>query len=122
MISSLRLALVYKSEILPIDSEHSAIFQCLVGEAEDAVEKIILTCSGGPFHGNTREQLVNVTLKQALKHPNWDMGAKITIDSATPDEQRIRSDRSKMVVWHEARSNRSGSSSPKHYSLHGSVL
>ena len=78
-----RLALENRSEILPIDSEHSAIFQCLVGEAEESVEKIILTCSGGPFHGKTREQLEKVTLKEALKHPNWDMGAKITIDSAT---------------------------------------
>jgi len=78
-----RLAIENRSEILPIDSEHSAIFQCLVGEAEESVEKIILTCSGGPFHGKTREQLEKVTLKEALKHPNWDMGAKITIDSAT---------------------------------------
>jgi len=70
-------------EILPIDSEHSAIFQCLVGEAEEAVEKIILTCSGGPFHGQSAEELAKVTVKQALKHPNWEMGAKITIDSAT---------------------------------------
>ncbi len=78
-----RLAIENRSEILPIDSEHSAIFQCLVGETEESVEKIILTCSGGPFHGKTREQLEKVTLKEALKHPNWDMGAKITIDSAT---------------------------------------
>lgn len=78
-----RLAIENKSEILPIDSEHSAIFQCLIGEAENSVEKIILTCSGGPFHGKTKEQLEKVTLKEALKHPNWDMGAKITIDSAT---------------------------------------
>ena len=78
-----RLAIERRSEILPIDSEHSAIFQCLVGEADESVEKIILTCSGGPFHGKTREQLGKVTLKEALKHPNWDMGAKITIDSAT---------------------------------------
>jgi 1-deoxy-D-xylulose-5-phosphate reductoisomerase len=78
-----RLALENRSEILPIDSEHSAIFQCLIGEADDSVEKIILTCSGGPFHGKTREELEKVTLKEALKHPNWDMGAKITIDSAT---------------------------------------
>jgi len=78
-----RLALEHRSEILPIDSEHSAIFQCLVGEADDSVEKIILTCSGGPFHGKTAEQLSKVTVKEALKHPNWDMGAKITIDSAT---------------------------------------
>jgi 1-deoxy-D-xylulose-5-phosphate reductoisomerase len=78
-----RLAIEHRSEILPIDSEHSAIFQCLVGEAEDSVEKIILTCSGGPFHGKTIDELSKVTPKQALKHPNWDMGAKITIDSAT---------------------------------------
>lgn len=78
-----RLAIENKSEILPIDSEHSAIFQCLVGETEESVEKIILTCSGGPFHGKSSEQLEKVTVKEALKHPNWDMGAKITIDSAT---------------------------------------
>lgn len=78
-----RLAVENRSEILPIDSEHSAIFQCLMGEAEDSLEKILLTCSGGPFHGKTRKELEKVTLKEALKHPNWDMGAKITIDSAT---------------------------------------
>ena len=77
-----RLALENRVEIQPVDSEHSAIFQCLVGESEDAVEKIILTCSGGPFHGKSREELEKVTLREALKHPNWDMGAKITIDSA----------------------------------------
>ena len=78
-----KLAIAHKSEILPIDSEHSAIFQCLVGEAEESVEKIILTCSGGPFHGKSMKELEKVTVKEALKHPNWDMGAKITIDSAT---------------------------------------
>jgi len=78
-----RLAIENRSEILPIDSEHSAIFQCMVGEADNSVEKIILTCSGGPFHGKTKEQLEKVTLKEALKHPKWEMGAKITIDSAT---------------------------------------
>ena len=78
-----RLAAEHRSEILPIDSEHSAIFQCLVGEAPESVEKILLTCSGGPFLGKTREELERVTPRQALKHPNWDMGAKITIDSAT---------------------------------------
>ena len=77
------LAIENKVEILPIDSEHSAIFQCLVGEAEESVEKIILTCSGGPFHGRSSEELAKVTVKEALKHPNWEMGAKITIDSAT---------------------------------------
>ena len=69
--------------IYPVDSEHSAIFQCLVGEFHNPIEKIILTASGGPFRGRTREQLVEVTKAQALKHPNWSMGAKITIDSAT---------------------------------------
>ncbi len=78
-----RLAVANRVEILPIDSEHSAIFQCLVGEAEESVEKIILTCSGGPFHGKTAAGLEQVTLMEALKHPRWEMGAKITIDSAT---------------------------------------
>lgn len=68
--------------ILPVDSEHSAIFQCLTGEVSE-VDKILLTASGGPFRGMTREQLANVTLDQALKHPNWSMGRKVTIDSAS---------------------------------------
>ena len=69
--------------IYPVDSEHSAIFQCLAGEWNNPVEKIILTASGGPFRGKTREELANVSKAQALKHPNWEMGAKITIDSAS---------------------------------------
>jgi 1-deoxy-D-xylulose-5-phosphate reductoisomerase len=69
--------------ILPVDSEHSAIFQCLMGESHNAIEKIILTASGGPFRGFSKDQLANVTRSQALKHPNWNMGAKITIDSAS---------------------------------------
>lgn len=69
--------------IYPVDSEHSAIFQCLVGEFHNPIEKIILTASGGPFRGKDREFLAHVTKAQALKHPNWDMGAKITIDSAS---------------------------------------
>lgn len=69
--------------ILPVDSEHSALFQCLVGEAHNPVEKIYLTASGGPFRGYTHAQLEQVTPRQALKHPNWEMGAKITIDSAS---------------------------------------
>ena len=69
--------------IYPVDSEHSAIFQCLVGEWHNPIEKIVLTASGGPFRGRTREELATVTKAQALKHPNWDMGAKITIDSAS---------------------------------------
>ena len=69
--------------IFPVDSEHSAIFQCLVGEYHNPIEKIILTASGGPFRGKDRDFLQHVTKAQALKHPNWSMGAKITIDSAT---------------------------------------
>ena len=69
--------------LLPVDSEHSAIFQCLVGEELNPVEKIILTASGGPFRGRSAQQMEAVTKAQALKHPNWDMGAKITIDSAS---------------------------------------
>ncbi len=69
--------------ILPVDSEHSAIFQCLSGEGTNEIEKIYLTASGGPFRGKTKDFLENVTKNEALKHPNWDMGAKITIDSAT---------------------------------------
>ncbi|MEM7297591.1 MAG: 1-deoxy-D-xylulose-5-phosphate reductoisomerase, partial [Bacteroidota bacterium] len=69
--------------ILPVDSEHSAIFQCIVGEFHNPIEKLILTASGGPFRGKGKEFVSTVKKEQALKHPNWDMGAKITIDSAT---------------------------------------
>ena len=69
--------------LLPVDSEHSAIFQSLQGRADNQIRRILLTASGGPFRGYTKEQLEEVTLEQALKHPNWSMGAKITIDSAT---------------------------------------
>jgi 1-deoxy-D-xylulose-5-phosphate reductoisomerase len=69
--------------IYPVDSEHSAIFQCLAGEWHNPIEKIVLTASGGPFRGRTRDDLAKVAKAQALKHPNWDMGAKITIDSAS---------------------------------------
>ncbi|RXQ93033.1 1-deoxy-D-xylulose-5-phosphate reductoisomerase [Ancylomarina salipaludis] len=78
-----KLALENGVSIYPVDSEHSAIFQCLIGEFENPVEKIYLTASGGPFRGKDRKFLESVTSKQALKHPNWDMGAKITIDSAS---------------------------------------
>lgn len=73
----------HKVDILPVDSEHSAIFQCLVGELPNKVDKIILTASGGPFRTKTKDELRNVTIEQALNHPNWKMGNKITIDSAT---------------------------------------
>ena len=78
-----RLAGEYHTDILPVDSEHSAIFQSLVGDASNEVEKILLTCSGGPFRQFTHEQLTHVTAADALRHPTWNMGAKITIDSAT---------------------------------------
>jgi len=73
----------HKVSMIPVDSEHSAIFQCLVGEFDNPIECIYLTASGGPFRGKKRNELENVTIKQALNHPNWSMGAKITIDSAT---------------------------------------
>ena len=76
-------AMKHQTPILPVDSEHSAIFQCLAGEMHNKVEKLILTASGGPFRTFTKEQLEHVTREQALKHPNWSMGAKITIDSAS---------------------------------------
>ena len=78
-----KLCRQYEVNIYPVDSEHSAIFQCLVGESYNPIEKIYLTSSGGPFRGKNREELINATKEMALKHPNWDMGAKITIDSAT---------------------------------------
>ena len=77
------LAMKHRTPILPVDSEHSAIFQCLAGEMNNKVEKLILTASGGPFRTFKKEQLEHVTVQQALKHPNWSMGAKITIDSAS---------------------------------------
>lgn len=77
------LAAQYNVKILPVDSEHSAIFQSLVGESNNRIEKILLTASGGPFRTLSLDQLQNVSAAQALKHPNWDMGAKITIDSAS---------------------------------------
>ncbi|WP_214225546.1 1-deoxy-D-xylulose-5-phosphate reductoisomerase [Pedobacter sp. B4-66] len=77
------LAKEHGVKIIPVDSEHSAIFQCLVGEAFNTIEKIYLTASGGPFRGKERDFLANVTKVEALKHPNWVMGAKITIDSAS---------------------------------------
>ncbi len=76
-------AMDFKAPIIPVDSEHSAIFQCLVGETRNRIEKIILTASGGPFLGKKPNFLVNVKRDHALQHPNWNMGAKITIDSAT---------------------------------------
>lgn len=78
-----KLSIENKVPIIPVDSEHSAIFQCLAGEFYNPIEKIILTASGGPFLGKTKDELNNITPKQALNHPNWVMGNKVTIDSAT---------------------------------------
>ncbi len=78
-----KLAQKHRTPLLPVDSEHSAIFQCLVGEGQNEIEKILLTASGGPFRTKQRSELLHVTAADALRHPNWDMGAKITIDSAT---------------------------------------
>lgn len=78
-----RLANEYKVPVLPVDSEHSAIFQCLAGEWNNPVEKVLLTASGGPFRNQSLKELAVVTKEQALKHPNWTMGAKVTIDSAS---------------------------------------
>ena len=78
-----RLAEEHRTAIVPVDSEHSAIFQCLVGEGTNRAEKLILTASGGPFRGRTREELRGVTAADALRHPNWRMGAKVTVDSAS---------------------------------------
>ncbi len=78
-----KLAIENRASIIPIDSEHSAIFQCLIGEDHNPIEKIILTASGGPFRGRELSFLEKVTYREALKHPNWDMGDKITIDSAS---------------------------------------
>jgi 1-deoxy-D-xylulose-5-phosphate reductoisomerase len=77
------LAAEHRTPLLPVDSEHSAIFQCLAGEAHNPIDKILLTASGGPFRQFTAEQLKHVTKNEALKHPNWNMGAKVTIDSAS---------------------------------------
>jgi 1-deoxy-D-xylulose-5-phosphate reductoisomerase len=79
----MQMALENRAPIIPVDSEHSAIFQCLVGEGRNPIERIILTASGGPFLGKKPNFLVNVKRDHALQHPNWSMGAKITIDSAT---------------------------------------
>ncbi|MEO8068585.1 MAG: 1-deoxy-D-xylulose-5-phosphate reductoisomerase [Flavobacteriales bacterium] len=78
-----KLARAKGANIYPVDSEHSAIFQCLAGEWDNPIEKIVLTASGGPFRGKKRDELAKVTAAQALKHPNWEMGAKVTIDSAS---------------------------------------
>jgi len=93
------LARTHGVNIYPVDSEHSAIFQCLAGEFHNPIEKIILTASGGPFRGRTAEELRHVTKEQALKHPNWDMGAKITIDSASLMNKGLEVIEAKWLFW-----------------------
>ena len=85
----LQLAQQYHTPILPVDSEHSAIFQSLVGEDENPIEKILLTASGGPFRLKSMEEIAHVTKADALRHPTWDMGAKITIDSASMNRGEV---------------------------------
>ena len=79
----MELARKHNSEIIPVDSEHSAIFQCMMGESVKNIERLLITASGGPFLNRSKEELNSVTIEEALNHPNWDMGSKITIDSAT---------------------------------------
>src|SRR5690554_1807942 len=93
--------------VLPVDSEHSAIFQCLQGEAENPVEKILLTASGGPFRGKSVDFLRKVTRCQALNHPNWKMGDKITIDSASLMNKGLEARSEERRVGKECRSRRS---------------
>ena len=94
----MREAKAHNVEIIPVDSEHSAIYQCLMGNvAHGQIKKIILTCSGGPFFGKTKEELKSVTRADALKHPNWKMGAKITIDCATLMNKGLEVDRKSVV-------------------------
>ena len=101
-------------DIHPVDSEHSAIYQCIAGEFHNAIEKVILTASGGPFRGRTLDSLAGVTKADALKHPNWDMGAKITIDSASLMNKGLEVIEAKWLFDVYARPNRRGRSPPKH--------
>ena len=110
-----------RAPIIPVDSEHSAIFQCLVGEASNPIEKIILTASGGPFFGKKPNFLVNVKRDHALQHPNWSMGAKISIDSATLMNKGLEMIEAKWLFNLQARPDTGGDSSAKYYSQHGAV-
>ena len=120
-----QLARVNRTPILPVDSEHSAIFQCLAGEAGNAIEKVILTASGGPFRTFSHEQLKTVTKEQALRHPNWDMGAKITIDSASMMNKGFEvieaKYRGQVAFRRTAGPNRSSSPSAIGHTQHGTV-
>ena len=108
----MRMAQEEGVQILPVDSEHSAIFQCLDGRGPETVRRILLTASGGPFRGWTWEQLISVRPEQALKHPNWSMGAKITIDSATMMNKGLEMIEARWLF---------GGPSAKHRALRGGV-
>ncbi len=112
-----KLAMDKGVNIYPVDSEHSAIFQCLAGEFENPIEKIYLTASGGPFRGKNREELLHVTKEQALKHPNWEMGAKITIDSASLMNKGLEVIEAKWLFWFTNQSNRCNCASAINYSF-----
>ena len=108
--------------ILPVDSEHSAIFQSLQGGQRKALHKILLTASGGPFRGKKREELKNIQVEDALKHPNWEMGRKITIDSSTMvNKGRPGSDRGEMAVRRHRGPDPGGRTAPEHHPLYGGV-
>ena len=107
-------------QILPVDSEHSAIFQALHGEDRGGIEKILITASGGPFRGKTREELAGVQVEDALKHPNWSMGQKITISSLR-DKQRTGGHGSKMAFWCGSGPHPGGRPAKEYHSFHGGI-
>ena len=108
-------------KILPVDSEHSAIFQSLNGEPKGRIEKILLTASGGPFRGKTREQLQNIQVEDALKHPNWSMGRKITIDSSTLVNKGLEVMEAKWLFWCGSGSDPGHCASPEYYSFRRTI-
>jgi len=107
--------------LLPIDSEHNAVHQCLRGGRMEEVERIWLTASGGPFLNTPRSEFNSITVEQALNHPTWKMGKRITIDSATLMNKGFRSNRGVQTVSHPARQGRSAGASPVDDSFHGGI-
>ena len=107
--------------ILPVDSEHSAIFQSLQGGQRKALQKILLTASGGPFRGKKREELENIQVEDALKHPNWEMGRKITIDSSTMVNKGLEVIEAKWLFWGHGGSDPGRRAAPEYHSFHGGI-
>lgn len=105
--------------LLPVDSEHSAIFQSLQGSRRADLSKIILTASGGPFRGKSTAELEHVSLADALRHPNWSMGAKITVDSATLMNKGLEYIEAMWLIWIDAGSNRNRCASAERYPFGG---